>query len=835
MLRTSRTYRTTSPGRQVGAALVALFFAILLASGFGSETAVVKAADPLTIEARILLQGHARVGAWLAVEVHLENSGPPVDGELRILGGSQGATRIARAVQVPTQSSLTYVLFSQPQAFGRSLTIELVAGDQRIATREVNYQLHEANQTTIGIVAERPQGIAGALNVIGGAGAGGGKFGGGQPVVMALGLADLPDRVEGWSGLDRLVWQDVDTADLTAGQVAALKTWLAGGGRLIVIGGTGGPRSLSGFPDEILPYVPVATLDAPAASLTDLVRGGPADAPDVPALAGPLARGTALATVGTQVVAAETSYGNGGVALIGFDPTTSWLAETKATDALWQRLLPARTSSSINLSDDSQLVSAVSQLPTLALPPIGGMLLLLGGYILLIGPINYLVLRRLDRREWAWVTMPALILLFAVGAFGFGTLLRGTDVLLNQIAIVRGAPGATEGEAQVYIGIFSPGRSTFDVDVPGGALLGAPLAGDFSGDGSAMDVLQGDPARIRNLNVGFGSLRTIRALTAAAVPLVDVDVALVNGVLTGTITNRSEIRLERPAIVLGGGVAVLDDLEPGATAQVNIRSLDQQPGFSLSDRIFGQNFFGGGTLDDATRTMLVRRSIVDQLTYDPQFGYSGTLNVETAVLLAWSDGALLDVRIADQQPRRTGTTLYYLPVRMAVTGNTVFSPGLVRATVESVDALDFYRDPYSISLGPGSVTMAYRPIAIDGTFRATKVELGMTFGGDQFEGSDGGPIEPLETIPVVCGGSDPPPGQECVQPAFDGAPEVEVFDLVTGEWRRLPHMAMGQRRSLAEPERYVDPGTGTIRVRFVAEGQQHFGFGFQVRLTGVVE
>ena len=46
--------------------------------------------------------------------------------------------------------------------------------------------------------------------------------------------------------------------------------------------------------------------------------------------------------------------------------------------------------------------------------------MLLGAYILLIGPINYLVLRRLDRREWAWVTMPVLIVVFAVGAYGFG-------------------------------------------------------------------------------------------------------------------------------------------------------------------------------------------------------------------------------------------------------------------------------------------------------------------------------------------------------------------------------------------------------------------------------
>ena len=43
-------------------------------------------------------------------------------------------------------------------------------------------------------------------------------------------------------------------------------------------------------------------------------------------------------------------------------------------------------------------MNAVSQLPALALPPIGGLLALLLGYILLIGPINYLVLRRLYRR-----------------------------------------------------------------------------------------------------------------------------------------------------------------------------------------------------------------------------------------------------------------------------------------------------------------------------------------------------------------------------------------------------------------------------------------------------
>ena len=87
----------------------------------------------------------------------------------------------------------------------------------------------------------------------------------------------------------------------------------------------------------------------------------------------------------------------------------------------------------MTLIDDSTIVSAVINLPSLALPPIGGLIVLLFGYILLVGPVNYLVLRRLDRREWAWVTVPVLILVFTVGSFGIGGLLRGSDVIIHEV------------------------------------------------------------------------------------------------------------------------------------------------------------------------------------------------------------------------------------------------------------------------------------------------------------------------------------------------------------------------------------------------------------------
>ena len=75
------------------------------------------------------------------------------------------------------------------------------------------------------------------------------------------------------------------------------------------------------------------------------------------------------------------------------------------------------------------------------LPDLGVLFGLLLLYIALIGPINYLVLRRLDRREWAWVTMPVLVGVFAVAAWALGVNLKGTDTIVNQLGIVRTATG----------------------------------------------------------------------------------------------------------------------------------------------------------------------------------------------------------------------------------------------------------------------------------------------------------------------------------------------------------------------------------------------------------
>jgi hypothetical protein len=826
--RPSTRFRLTS--RVIGLMAVLALVVLIGATPVAARTtaaAAVPAPAGLTFEAAVLLDGHTRVGSWMAIDVHLKNDGPPIAGELRMTGGAQGKTRFGTLVDIPTQSDKTYRLYAQPPGFGREIEISLVSGPSTVATTTAKFQTHDPTQLIVGIVAERPGDIIADLDLLP-------NVNNVKPVTVALDPTGLPTRVQAWGALDRLIWQDSDSAALDSEQLAAMRGWIAGGGRLIIAGGTTGPASLSAFPDAILPYRPTATTDVAPGSLNALLGEVPAGATDLPALAGTLTEGRSLASVGDQSVAAERTYGSGKITIVGFDPTASWLKGTSVAENLWRRLIPSRSSGGPVAGDDSQIVQAASQLPSLALPPIGGLIALLGGYILLIGPINYLVLRKLDKREWAWVTMPALIVAFAVGAYGFGTLLRGSDLIINEVAIVRGAPGATEGLAQAYFGVFSPTRGSYQLRVPGGALLSSPVSGDmFTSDGTqaSLDVLQGDPARVRDLGVGFGSLRTVRAESAVTVPLIETDLRLEDNRLRGTVTNKSNERLLAPAVVLGGTVAKLSELGPGATATIDEAMQVAQLGQQLSDKIVGPVFFGDPRqLGEDSARQYARHTIIDQLSYDPMFGFTGQLPADGAVLLAWADHDLLPVEIEGQVARRMGNVLWFIPTDISVRGKTTFRSDLLRNTVITTDAAFFNKDPFNISFGRGTADLSYQPIAFKGTIDASELRMGFNFGEMRLPG-DPQRIEPLEKAPVLCGANQV---EGCVQPVFDGLPEVELYDLTTSTWRRLPHMTGGSHYAVADPSHYVDPSTGSVLVRLINASNDSVGFQLDLAITGDV-
>jgi hypothetical protein len=825
----------------------------------------------LRIEARALMGGHVRPGAWTAVDVLVTNDGPSVTGELLIRGPQQGQSRYGVDADLPSPSRQRFTLYAQTALFGSRVNIDLVSNDQVIATQQVKITSHDAYSPIVAVIAEQPAGLLRSVtaamtnpNVA-------------TATVITLSLPDLPERVEAWSAIDRLVWQDVDASQLTDAQLEALRLWIGAGGRLVILGGTTDPGFISAFnrgEEKLLPYDPAHTIDAQPADLAPLLGSVPATATTVPALAGALDHGTALARVGNDVIAADASYGRGTVTLLGFNPAEQWIADSDGSEGLWHRLLPQSSTQALNplaITDDSQIVYALQNLPSVDLPPIEQLFVLLVAYIALIGPVNYLVLRRLDKREWAWVTIPALVVVFAVGSYGLGATLKGSDVIVNQITVVRAAQGTGRGIGQAYIGIYSPSRRTFDVRIPGGALLSNPSSQAQSGQAETpLDVVFGQSSsRLRNFEVGFGVLRGFRAEAPADSPRVDADLVLKNGRLQGTVTNRSDTTLENVAVLFSGGAAVLPTLDAGQSKEIDLDVTSNAfMNFGLSDMIFGSTF----PRDSAqARTVTTRRAVIDQL-----FPWGSLGSTDSPLLLAWRKGPVLDVDLAGDTPNRVGEGLFMIPLGVTLDAQQVFGDQMMRRTIVGTTATNGWGDVSGMYLSRGTMTVETRPSRFDGAFHVASLEIAITQGDTRVLGGNGTELQPLpadqqpdqddpvdgvqpqpspapgatatpepSVDPNGSGNGDPQP--PCCKPGapppidgqFDNLPDFQLFDRTSQKWVEFPHPNMALSYLIPDPERYVDEG-GAVLFRFINRsdagqfGEDQFYFQLLMRLDGTI-
>ena len=312
------------PASVLATRLVRAAVAVALLAGLVTTPALaVEAPAGLTIEANVLMDGHVRVGSWMAIDIHVANTGPAISGELRLAGGAQGRTRFGTRVDLPTQSDKTYRLYAQPPAFGRDLEISLVDGDRTVATTKATFTVHDATQLVVGIVAEQPGDIVGDLDLLPN-----------QNSVAPLTVAaDRRGPARPRRGLGRPRSAGLAGHRFRRASPPSRSRRCAAGsraaGRLVIVGGTAGPASLSAFPDALLPYRPTATTDVePERRSSPCSVRCPTTATALPALSGELTEGRALATAGDRTVAAERAYGSGSVTIVGFDPTASWIAGT---------------------------------------------------------------------------------------------------------------------------------------------------------------------------------------------------------------------------------------------------------------------------------------------------------------------------------------------------------------------------------------------------------------------------------------------------------------------------------------------------------------------------
>jgi hypothetical protein len=306
------------------------------------------------------------------------------------------------------------------------------------------------------------------------------------------------------------------------------------------------------------------------------------------------------------------------------------------------------------------------QLPELSLPSFGVLVLFIAGYILAVGPLNFLILRRIKRIDLAWVTVPAVVVLFVVAAYGASFWMRGARAQFLQVAIVQSFEGAEQGQATAFQGIFSPRRQTYELAFASETLASSGRFGQFDFDETHL-LWTGTATLLQDVLIDVSSLRTF-IVEQTIVPEARAQSSLQREgrTLVGEVRNQGSIPLLDAMIVARGSVQQLGTLQPGDAAQIDLdlqrnnfphMAEAREEGLfnrqEMLDMLFSPNRFRGA---------FVRPP-------GPGANNDGLLDPTGTFLLAWSERPAIEVQHAGNGVRaQQSLTLHIVRLQEADNG-----------------------------------------------------------------------------------------------------------------------------------------------------------------------
>lgn len=743
----------------------------------------------VTMDVAAGYDGYYKADSLLPVVVNVANNGAPIEGELRIIQGSvSSGDRIVynTPISLPTQSNKRVFMYVYPVGFNTDLDVELVDENGRSLLKTASNPLRQLPQDSVlyGVVTPEPGNLDYLEDMAGGRG---------EAAVGYLNLDDLPDLPPAWNSLDVLVLHDVDTGQLSAAQMDALTAWLNTGGQLVVAGGAGWQKTSAALADML----PVAI-------------SGSETVEDLPALqtavgepfrdVGPylvtnssLTNGELLLHEDGLPLLAQRPFGQGSVSFLALDPSLAPLLDWAGSETVWAGIadgLPAVSPWANGFQNGWAAVSAVSSLPSLAMPPVlqlAGYLLI---YIIIIGPVNYVVLKRRNRLELAWVTIPILVLIFSGMAYLTGFQLKGNDTILNQMSVVTGEMGSENARVNTLLGLYSPRRRSYNVVLPVDSMV-RPLSESSGGSGSSIETItRGSELILPDVRVDVSGVETFVAESIqSTLPIEGSAVLEANDgdiELTALIRNESSQPLQHVTLLIGSFAAEIGDMAPGEEKMITeiVGTVDSSGLISFSPSGYGSPLMQNadtilGTSDYYNdREAYPRWQLLQALEDEYLAGGSSAAN-NRLIVTAWSDEMMLETAVQETTATTAATTLYLLemPLEDNLDGGRLAVPlNLLNWTI--LGSNNFYNETVQNFYMPESswVEVEFTPWAELANMTVAEVAIQLTTYS--------------ETQPV---------------------PSVRLWDWQMDEWVDVDDVVWGET-AVSDPQRFLT-SDNTIRLR----------------------
>ena len=479
--------------------LLTLLLAVCLWPAF-SGAALAAEGDPQIKGLRLGFSGQYKVGYWTPIEVTIEGGKQSFEGvlELTVPDGDGVPTRIVggKPVTALPARATTVNMFAKIGQQYPEISVRLISADGKEIRGTFN---SNDGKLASALDASRPL-VVTVGQPLGVATKTAGDEAERSTVYAAITSATgFPTRWYGYEAADTVILC-TSNAELyrqlsgASAQVTALDTWVRLGGQLIFCVGSQADEILAAdaplarfAPGKFAGMVALKRTNAwesyaAASDRLDAQAMVDADSEvrfDVPRLED--VRGQIEAYEGSKAtdlpLVVRAPYGLGEVVFVAADLDRPPFANWSAREQMLGKLLgkpdglsgeageDTTATSTFGYTDISgQLRGALEQFEGVKLVPFSLVALLIVLYILAIGPLDYLLLKRgLKRMEWTWFTFPAIVLAFSAMAYFLAYWLKGDQLLTNQVDVIDYDAESSLVRGTTWTNLFSPRVDSYDL------------------------------------------------------------------------------------------------------------------------------------------------------------------------------------------------------------------------------------------------------------------------------------------------------------------------------------------------------------------------------------
>ncbi|NEW05232.1 hypothetical protein GK047_04255 [Paenibacillus sp. SYP-B3998] len=413
--------------------------------------------------------------------------------------------------------------------------------------------------------------------------------------VLHLKQPDISESAMGLDMLDVLVLNDFASDTLTHKQVEAIQVWTKRGGTLILGGGAGYAKTAAPFAKDA-PVVYQGTLSVQ--ELPEMAKTGEKElklSQPFTISQGQLTQGAESLIVEDDLpIYARKAYGMGFIVYVAYDLSLNPIASWNGNPRLWERMLasPLDTASAITGNQMRygtdpywEMARALEYFPTLQSPKLAGLAWVLLLYAVTVAPLLYFILRRLDRREWAWVLIPLLSLVTSIGIFQFSATNRGN--MMAQALHTIELDGSGSGVKHSALSVFLPKGGSLELPfTPGEVVRPFMRSENYSMQqlNKATELVirpleEGAKVRLQNIPYSSLSKMVVDEEKPVSIGKLDYKITMMMGnAAKGEVTNNTKKDLVDAAVLVNQSYINLGSLKAGDSV-----SFDTSNGIGVND------------------------------------------------------------------------------------------------------------------------------------------------------------------------------------------------------------------------------------------------------------